>query len=681
MDDVSPQFSGQFLIDFPIPSSKVSPGCLDDDDVAIIQAGEAIPWRPGCQEVEVEGWRLASGQRCVRRTDLTQRKGATSWRPRCQEEQGSRWFHRRLAEDDDEDGEGGDEDRVGDDDEDDSDNNEVSTSIAKSNQWATRKSEAQAHRNRGNRCEQRGTQEVRGKQRKQRESKAARARGKECEQRESKAGRGKECEQRDSKDSSKDVLEQYSWNANREDLTKTGSSNLWAPKTGVSNPWAPKTGASNPWAPKTAVSNPRAPKTGANLVRGGDTDILPANLGRGGNTDILPANSGRGGEKCEQRGSEDGRGKECEQRAQIQATANQERQSAEFRVQERQISEFRVQGRQSYKHEQPIQRQSEAQRCRNASKEAKGCEQRESKGARGKECDQRGTKEARGAECEQRDWSARSWKSPQPADGAMSIGTWNVEGLGDIDESGSAKLFEVQRHMLTYDMGVLCMQETQRPGTAEIETPEGYHVLLSGAPCEARERAGVGFVVAPWLWKHVKSYKMISSQLAVLKVRIRGGVMAIITAYAPTGTHDYKERKSFHHCLAATVERTSAHGPILVFGDMNARIHRMQPNERDIVGPGVFGHPTAEIKADSNRYLLMELCHRTSMCLANTLRPGQPEHLATYYDLGTKPLDPVVYPAFAQLDYVVVPVCWAHCIVSTVVQRFARRTISCYKPL
>ena len=109
---------------YPIESStkliykhwNVSPGVdCDNDDVAVAQAGGANPWRPDCQEAEGEGWRIASGQRCIRTARLEGLGESRGW-------EGSRWFTPSMVDDnedgDNEGGGGDDEGHNGGDDDD-----------------------------------------------------------------------------------------------------------------------------------------------------------------------------------------------------------------------------------------------------------------------------------------------------------------------------------------------------------------------------------------------------------------------------------------------------------------------------------------------------------------------------------------------------------------------------------
>jgi len=192
-------------------------------------------------------------------------------------------------------------------------------------------------------------------------------------------------------------------------------------------------------------------------------------------------------------------------------------------------------------------------------------------------------------------------------------------------------------------------------------------VILSGAEVDpgGRTYTGVGFLGAPWAWKHVMSYKQVPERVALIKIKVRGGQAGIITAYAPPGMHYYDVRQTFFTQLGDELRRSSVHGPKYVLCDMNSRLLRQLPGETDVVGQGILGSASADIADYANRHLLLELCYLQKMVLASTMFPSPPEELATYFDFGVNPYDPVIYPQFAQLDFVLAHSQWQHTVLST----------------
>ena len=226
---------------------------------------------------------------------------------------------------------------------------------------------------------------------------------------------------------------------------------------------------------------------------------------------------------------------------------------------------------------------------------------------------------------------------------------------------GNTKIIELQRHMEDLGLDILCIQETHATGSVKFTTPEGYLVILSGgepSPDGQRDYAGVGFIVAPRATASVMSYMQYASRIAILKMKIRGGSVAIFSVYAPPGTKPHEQRQQFYTLLGDVASKVSVHGPKILAGDFNARLHDRQGGEEEILGPGVFGKQGHAMDDESNRSLFMELCARLRLCALNTLEDVAKEDLVTYRDLGTKIGDPIIYPHYAQLDYILGPSEW-----------------------
>ena len=187
------------------------------------------------------------------------------------------------------------------------------------------------------------------------------------------------------------------------------------------------------------------------------------------------------------------------------------------------------------------------------------------------------------------------WHSPfrcRPGGAAcVRIGSWNVEGVG---ASYPGKIEKLIRHMDSYGIGLLGIQETYVSASPWYYTDEGYLVILSGG-AHVRERAGVGFIVAPHLTSMVVGFRQISNRLAILKLRVRGGCANIVVAYAPHGGYKFDIRYEFFAALRDCVVQYRAHGPTFVIGDLNVRLHTRRHDEQDVLGPYVFGNAIAVV--------------------------------------------------------------------------------------
>ena len=233
---------------------------------------------------------------------------------------------------------------------------------------------------------------------------------------------------------------------------------------------------------------------------------------------------------------------------------------------------------------------------------------------------------------------------PQVHNGQLSVATWNVEGLTDI------KLHEVKTFMLRYSISITCMQETRVSQSPYYSTEDGFFVICSGSGTKGREYAGVVFLVAPWVKASIFGFLQHSSRLACLKLRVPGGKMAVISAYAPHSGHSFDTRQAFFEELGDVYSRTSVNGPKLVCGDFNARIQRRLPGEHSFVGDHVFGHSQARLELSSNRELLIETCASYDLAVANTFFEHPPERQATFRNIGVHPAAPVTFQNYAVLD-------------------------------
>ena len=133
----------------------------------------------------------------------------------------------------------------------------------------------------------------------------------------------------------------------------------------------------------------------------------------------------------------------------------------------------------------------------------------------------------------------------------------------------------------------------------------------------------------------------------------------------------FEVRQEFYAQVQDFVESQRTHGPVIVLGDFNARLHYRQNGEEDVMGPTVFGNPNKILASTSNRELLVELCRSLDAYLANTFSGRAPEQLATYRDIGAPALAATTYEHFAQLDHVVVPCMWQSGITDVRVERDA----------
>jgi len=243
-----------------------------------------------------------------------------------------------------------------------------------------------------------------------------------------------------------------------------------------------------------------------------------------------------------------------------------------------------------------------------------------------------------------------------------------VEGLG----KDMAKVPELQHYMAKHKVAILCMQETGiTTHTENIDSD--YMLILSGTSKphgEGRFYSGVGFLIAPWAIKSTISYKLLSDRLAILKLKIRGGILNIITAYAPYGGYDYEDRREFFDQLTKAWPVPNKHTTTIACGDFNARLYDREPGDEDVIGEFFFQSRWPRQRAYLNRDLLLETCQATSTAIANTYFEQSLENVVTYYGMEVDRTSPIG-EGFAQIDY-----CLAdHSTIGKMTNIWADRTI------
>ena len=200
-------------------------------------------------------------------------------------------------------------------------------------------------------------------------------------------------------------------------------------------------------------------------------------------------------------------------------------------------------------------------------------------------------------------------------------------------------------------ISILSIQETRVSQTPHYYTDDGFLIILSGSSGDGKEWAGTGFIVAPCMTHAVIGFLQYSARLCCLNMRVRGGKMASISAYAPHSGYSFDQRQAFFEQLGDMIENTSVNGLKLVAGDLNARIHQRFPGEEDVLGEFTFGNKDADMVLGSNRELLLEMCAKHKMVVSNTCFDHPVEDQVTFRRPGTPPLQSIISGEFAQLDF------------------------------
>ena len=205
--------------------------------------------------------------------------------------------------------------------------------------------------------------------------------------------------------------------------------------------------------------------------------------------------------------------------------------------------------------------------------------------------------------------------------------------------------------MSSTGLGLICIQETHRLNSDYFITEEGFFVILSGSAGTDAEHAGVGFIVAPCLRCAVVSFRQENNRMAALKLRVPGGKVVFVSAYAPHSGKPYIERQAFYRNISSFASNLSSHGPKFLMGDWNARLYRAMPGDGGCIGPYIFSDENAICQTEANRHLLVELCASMELIVANTFCEALPEQLATCRNVGHTYTSNVNLNSHSQIDF------------------------------
>ena len=236
----------------------------------------------------------------------------------------------------------------------------------------------------------------------------------------------------------------------------------------------------------------------------------------------------------------------------------------------------------------------------------------------------------------------------RPCKTNLNVATWNIEGLTD------EKLVELQEYMFREQIDIICLQELHKTTPECCTTDAGYMLIVSASEGEDSSSAGVGFLVAPWIRRSVINFKQEGSRMAALRLRVRGGKLTLITAYAPHSGYSFAVRQKFFQDLGHFFSSFPSHGLRLVYGDLNAKLYHRAVGEEEIVGPYVFESPVAALTPDMNRQLLIEMCEANQLAIGNTFFNLPAEKLITNYNVGYSLDSPISPSSRSQIDFVLI---------------------------
>ena len=180
------------------------------------------------------------------------------------------------------------------------------------------------------------------------------------------------------------------------------------------------------------------------------------------------------------------------------------------------------------------------------------------------------------------------------------VGTLNVRTTRE-----HYKRLELASLFLKSNLEVLGVQEHRIVHSEEIRIErfeKGVHLVTKSAWRNSRQAAtgGVGFMLTQRAYKAVSLMKSYGKRIFLISFD-GNPRLTVITVYSPTEVAPEEEAEDFHECLRAAIGEVPAHHLLMVVGDFNAHLSKLDEEDR-----GWYWHQTTNRNGALLRDTLLE---------------------------------------------------------------------------
>ncbi|CAG4947208.1 unnamed protein product [Colias eurytheme] len=198
------------------------------------------------------------------------------------------------------------------------------------------------------------------------------------------------------------------------------------------------------------------------------------------------------------------------------------------------------------------------------------------------------------------------------------LASWNVRSL-----YRPGALYQVNRDILKYGVGIAALQEVRWPGKGECNVDNDSVLFYSGSNT-GRHTHGTGFLVPTNLLENVIRFEAISDRLCMIRVRGKFFNISIVNVYAPTEDADEDTKDKFYDHLESVYEQLPGYDAKIVVGDFNAKIGR-----EDIFMPTIGKHSKHNTTND-NGVRLISFASSKGMVVKSTMFPHKEIYKGTW---------------------------------------------------